>query len=85
MEVRFCPLLHTQKGLSMHQIVKAVLQGLPEGPVRVRVWHPDQLVDGAPTPLQLRAGANTASIATQIVSARKRREAPAADPNYPGL
>lgn len=28
LEVRFCPLLHTNKGLSMHQIVKAVLQGL---------------------------------------------------------
>jgi adenosine deaminase len=30
MEVRFCPLLHTQKGLSMPQIVKAVLQGLAD-------------------------------------------------------
>lgn len=30
MEVRFCPLLHTNKGLSMHQIVKAVLQGLAD-------------------------------------------------------
>ncbi|PIQ27053.1 adenosine deaminase [bacterium (Candidatus Blackallbacteria) CG17_big_fil_post_rev_8_21_14_2_50_48_46] len=29
-EVRFCPLLHTQKGLSMPQIVKAVLQGLAD-------------------------------------------------------
>lgn len=29
-EVRFCPLLHTNKGLSMHQIVKAVLQGLAD-------------------------------------------------------
>lgn len=30
LEVRFCPLLHTQKGLSMPQIVKAVLQGLAD-------------------------------------------------------
>lgn len=28
LEVRFCPLLHTNKGLSMHMIIKAVLQGL---------------------------------------------------------
>ncbi|MGV3522738.1 MAG: adenosine deaminase [Candidatus Sericytochromatia bacterium] len=30
MEVRFCPLLHTKNGLSMPQIVKAVLQGLAD-------------------------------------------------------
>ncbi|MBT9544991.1 MAG: adenosine deaminase [Candidatus Sericytochromatia bacterium] len=30
LEVRFCPLLHTKNGLSMHQIVKAVLQGLAD-------------------------------------------------------
>jgi adenosine deaminase len=30
LEVRFCPLLHTKKGLSMPQIVKAVLQGLAD-------------------------------------------------------
>lgn len=30
MEVRFCPLLHTHKGLSMPQIVKAVLVGLAD-------------------------------------------------------
>jgi adenosine deaminase len=30
LEVRFCPLLHTNNGLSMHQIVKAVLQGLAD-------------------------------------------------------
>ena len=30
LEVRFCPLLHTDKGLSLHQIVKAVLQGLAD-------------------------------------------------------
>ncbi|MBF2052377.1 MAG: adenosine deaminase [Candidatus Sericytochromatia bacterium] len=29
-EVRFCPLLHTEKGLSMPQIVKAVLVGLAD-------------------------------------------------------
>ena len=64
---------------------KTLLQGLPEGPARVRIWHPDQLIDGAPTAVQIAAGANTVTVATQIVPARKKRAAPAADPNYPGL
>lgn len=64
---------------------KVVLQGLPEGPARVRVWHQDQLVDGAPTAVQVAAGGSAVSIATQISAARKKRAAPASDPNYPGL
>lgn len=64
---------------------KAQLQGLPEGPARVRIWHPDQLVDGAPTAVQIAATGNAVTMHTQIVSARKKRAAPAADPNYPGL
>lgn len=63
---------------------KATLQSLPEGPARVRIWHPDQLIDGAPTPVQLVASGNVLTVNTQIVAAR-RRAAPAADPNYPGL
>ncbi|MCF0238748.1 MAG: adenosine deaminase [Sphaerochaetaceae bacterium] len=30
-EVRFAPIIHTQKGLSLSQVVEAVLQGLEEG------------------------------------------------------
>lgn len=64
---------------------KALLPGLPEGPARVRVWHPDQLVDGAPTPVQVAATGSAVTITTQIVPARRKRASPAADPNYPGL
>jgi plastocyanin len=64
---------------------KAQLHGLPEGPARVRIWHADQLVDGAPTAVQVAAGANAVTVKTQIVAARKKREAPAADSSYPGL
>ena len=64
---------------------KAVLQGLPEGPARVRIWHPDQLVDGAPTEVKIAAKGSAVAITTQIAPARRKRAAPAADPNYPGL
>lgn len=64
---------------------KAVLQGLPEGPARVRIWHPDQLVDGAPTAVQVAAAGSAVTVTTQIAPARRKRAAPAADPNYPGL
>ncbi len=63
---------------------RALLQGLPEGPARVRVWHPDQLVEGAPTPVQLAAAGNAVTVRTQIVAARKRRPAAAGD-SYIGL
>lgn len=61
---------------------KVVLQGLPEGPARVRIWHPDQLVDGAPTAVQVAAGGTAVSITTQIAPARKKR--PAGDPYFGG-
>lgn len=64
---------------------KAVLQGVPEGPARVRIWHPDQLVEGAPAAVQVAAAGSAVSITTQIAPARKKRAAPAGDPNYPGL
>ena len=64
---------------------KAVLQGLPAGPARVRIWHPDQLVDGAPTDVQVAAGGSAVTVTTQIAAARRRRPAPAGDNNYPGL
>ena len=61
---------------------KVVLQGLPEGPARVRIWHPDQLVDGAATAVQVAASGTAVSITTQIAPARKKR--PAADPYFGG-
>lgn len=64
---------------------RAQLQGVPEGPARVRIWHPDQLVDGTPTLVQVAASGSAVTVHTQIVSTRKKRAAPATDPNYPGL
>jgi len=61
---------------------KAVLQGLPEGPARVRIWHPDQLVDGAPTEVKIAAAGAAVTIPTQIAPARKKR--PAGDPYFGG-
>jgi hypothetical protein len=61
---------------------KAVLQGLPEGPARVRIWHPDQLVEGAPTAVQVAAAGSAVTITTQIAPARRKR--PAADPYFGG-
>lgn len=61
---------------------KVVLQGLPEGPARVRIWHPDQLVDGAPTAVQVAASGSAVSITTQIAPARRKR--PAGDPYFGG-
>ena len=61
---------------------KVVLQGLPEGPARVRIWHADQLVDGAPVAVQVTAGGSAVSVPTQISPARKKR--PAADPYFGG-
>jgi plastocyanin len=61
---------------------KALLQGLPEGPARVRVWHADQLVDGAPTPVQVGASGSAVTVQTQIAPAR--RKPPARDPYFGG-
>ncbi|KQV87484.1 hypothetical protein [Pelomonas sp. Root1237] len=61
---------------------KAVLQGLPEGPARVRIWHPDQLVEGSPTDVKIAATGSAVTITTQIAPARKKR--PAGDPYFGG-
>jgi plastocyanin len=63
---------------------KVTLQSLPEGPARVRIWHPDQLIESAPTGVQLVANSNAVTVKTQIVAARKR-SAPPPEMNYPGL
>ncbi|WP_457446307.1 plastocyanin [Roseateles sp. P5_E4] len=61
---------------------RAVLQGLPEGPARVRIWHPDQLVEGSPTEVKVAATGSAVTITTQIAPARKKR--PAGDPYFGG-
>lgn len=49
----------------------ATLGDVPEGAARVRVWHPDQLVEGAPVPVQVQA-VSTATVPTQVVPRRRR-------------
>lgn len=61
----------------------ALLQGLPDGPARVRVWHADQLVEGSATPVQIVTAGSAVTVRTQIVASRKRPAA-AAD-SYIGL
>lgn len=61
---------------------KAVLLSVPEGAARVRIWHPDQLVDGAPTAVQVTASGSAVTVQTQIAPARKKR--PAGDPYFGG-
>jgi len=53
--------------------------GLPEGAARLRVWHPDQLLDGQVQNIQLGAAANSLSLPTQIVP-RRTAAAPSAQP-----
>ena len=59
---------------------RLVIEGLPEGAVRVRVWHADQLLENEPVATQLQAGSNKLTVKTQVV-ARASKVAPAA--NYP--
>lgn len=61
---------------------KAVLQSVPEGSARVRIWHAEQLVEGAPVTVQVTATGSAVSIPTQISPARKKR--PAGDPYFGG-
>ncbi len=49
----------------------ATLSDVPEGAARVRVWHPDQVVEGAAQPVQVQA-VSAVSVPTQVVP-RKRR------------
>lgn len=49
----------------------ATLGDVPEGAARVRVWHPDQLVEGAPVPVQVQA-VSTVTVPTQVVPRRRR-------------
>lgn len=51
---------------------RAVLAGLPEGAVRVRVWHPDQIVEGAALTTQLTA-VSAIRVETQVAPRRRRQ------------
>jgi len=59
---------------------KLVIEGLPEGAARVRVWHADQLLENEAVVVQLQAGPNKLTVKTQVM-ARASKVAPAA--NYP--
>ncbi|MEH0166023.1 plastocyanin [Paucibacter sp. JuS9] len=47
---------------------RLVVEGLPEGAVRVRVWHADQLLENEPVSAQLQAGSNKLTVKTQVVA-----------------
>lgn len=57
------------------------LTGLPYGPARVLVWHPDGLVDTPPTTVTLSDGLGVVSINTQVLPRRRRAE-PEPMPGY---
>ncbi len=61
---------------------KVELLSVPYGPVRVRVWHPDELV---PTPVQavvMTDALGVVKVATQTQARRKRSTEPMAMPGY---
>ena len=49
----------------------ATLQGVPEGAARLRVWHTDQLVEAAPTALNV-TPLTALSVSTQVQPRRRR-------------
>lgn len=49
----------------------ATLADVPEGAARLRVWHADQLLEGAPTPLNV-TSVSTLSVDTRIQPRRRR-------------
>lgn len=49
----------------------ATLGDLPEGAARLRIWHPDQVVEGVALPVQVQA-VSALTVPTQVVP-RKRR------------
>jgi plastocyanin len=50
----------------------ASFDAVPEGPVRIRVWHADQLLDLPPQQIILTAAPATASVQLQVVPRRRR-------------
>jgi plastocyanin len=51
---------------------QAVVGALPAGPARLRVWHPDQVLEEAPVTVQIPAGGLSTVINTQIVALKRR-------------
>lgn len=49
----------------------ATLSDVPEGAAKVRVWHPDQVVEGSPVPVQVQA-VSAVTLPTQVVPRRRR-------------
>lgn len=50
----------------------AIVEAVPEGPVFVRVWQADQLIDVAPRQLTLGAAPASVTIQLSVVPRRKR-------------
>lgn len=50
----------------------AAFEAVPEGPVRIRVWHADQLLDLPPQQLVLTAAPAAATMQLQVVPRRRR-------------
>lgn len=50
----------------------ALLSQVPEGPMRLRIWHPDQLVESAPLIIDVKA-ITSLNVPTQIQPRRARR------------
>jgi plastocyanin len=50
----------------------AVFEAVPEGPVRIRVWQADQLLDLPPQQITLTAAPAVASVQLQVVPRRRR-------------
>jgi plastocyanin len=51
---------------------QASFEAVPEGPVRIRVWQADQLLDLPPQQMVLTAAPATASVQLQVVPRRRR-------------
>ena len=50
----------------------ATLTGVPDGPVQIRIWHPDQVVDGPAVAATAGASGGELAIGTQIVALKRR-------------
>lgn len=52
------------------------MSSVPYGPLRVRVWHPDELVSTPDTSVVMTDSVGVVKVATQTLARRKRAEAP---------
>ncbi|MCY4743502.1 plastocyanin [Pelomonas sp. UHG3] len=52
---------------------QARFTALPAGPARVRIWHPDQVLDTAPITLDVAAGGAAVTVNTQVAPVRRRQ------------